>query len=903
MPPRLSAIALLACLLLTSRIKAQEQPYERIQYHSYKWQTYHTPTFHLYFPKGYDSLAKFTVAAWPDIEKKVRQRMGSGHSLKDPQIILYPSVDQLYEINAGSSAPGQVTLPTIIRKGNRLLVPFTGSYSKLEDNLKLAIARSIYESWFQTSMLDQATAVVRQAEIPDWYKEGAIRYFALGWQEGDEYKITALLQVDSSNQIAAEESALWGAAFCYYLAQRYYPQAPQQLLFQVRKKKSLARATRLVTKRTLADVDSACPIFFRNRYTSDSTQLPDLPPLPKGLMRQVLVSADGEMKVVVVEKNHTRELWLPGKGNIKPKRIARYFLPPWINDYSSDPYPVLAANKDQLFVAAPRKGKLEVRMYTGSGQLSDKRALQLPDGLDELRIKDHNDWLLHAWRLGSDAFVHYYPQREKYHLADTNEYAHIQNQEHEVKIYSKAELLRLYQWDSAHQRLTRKQTISQNAESPWHSDQRKALERQAAEDSILNAARDTTQSFLSGVLNTSEKVQKPKDTGYNPKKVQPYVLQLYSAYFSAQVNNDYYINRYQPYQNYLGQFKFPEAGAQAKGGFSDLFENHHFSIAYRLPAGSEGSDFFVSYRNTKRRTDWGLTYFRKVEQLSPDPYRNWSNDSGKFYPNAGKIKTHYYEGNLHYPLNWYSAIDFSSALRYDRTIFVATDITSLRFEDLKQSWSVNTLAYSIDKRLPTLPGLSKGFYAKVGIDGFTSVSGEGGTTFGLYTKLEYHQPLYKGITLATRLQGGYSAGTGRILYNFGGTDGNLALRIDSDVHFKQDAPYVFQTLVTPFRGYKQNSLYGDRYALLNLDVYVPLFAELIDFKTPLSSINNLQLGLFTDIAAASENYKGVIKNSQNEWLYSVGFSARTILAGYPIRFDMGWPRTGGRPVWYLSIKY
>jgi hypothetical protein len=83
--------------------------------------------------------------------------------------------------------------------------------------------------------------------------------------------------------------------------------------------------------------------------------------------------------------------------------------------------------------------------------------------------------------------------------------------------------------------------------------------------------------------------------------------------------------------------------------------------------------------------------------------------------------------------------------------------------------------------------------------------------------------LYKYITLETKLKMGYSTGKARVLYNLGGTDNNVAPKVDSDVHFSQSAPYAFQTLVTPFRGHLQNTLYGDRYALLNADVYFPLF--------------------------------------------------------------------------------
>ena len=217
----------------------------------------------------------------------------------------------------------------------------------------------------------------------------------------------------------------------------------------------------------------------------------------------------------------------------------------------------------------------------------------------------------------------------------------------------------------------------------------------------------------------------------------------------------------------------------AQGGFSDLFENHHFTIAYRIPAGTEGSDFFVKYRNTAKRLDWGLTYFRKVESLQPDPKRNWVDDEGRLYPNTAKVKTNYYEVSLHYPLSWYSSLNFTTALRNDRTIFLATETYSLKFAPLQSNWSISSLSYEINKLRPTLPLLYKGFSAKATIDLFKGFSQKEQALTGSTLQLAYHQPLHKYITLVTRLQAGYSGGDARVLYNLGGVDNNLSPRVDS----------------------------------------------------------------------------------------------------------------------------
>jgi hypothetical protein len=449
----------------------------------------------------------------------------------------------------------------------------------------------------------------------------------------------------------------------------------------------------------------------------------------------------------------------------------------------------------------------------------------------------------------------------------------------------------------------------QNPPSPWL---KAYLQKKKEQDSLaaLEQKREANNvSVLGKILHPGkdaavlQKDSLRKALAYAPGKIKPYILQLYRAYFSAGINNDYYINRYQPFKSYLGSFNFPEVGAMVQGGFSDLFENHHFNIGYRMPTATEGSDFIFRYGNTARKLDWHVLYFRKVESLEPDPGRNWKDPAGRTYPAAAKVKTEYYELGFHLPLTYDMSVNFLAAARNDRTIFLATDKYSLDFEDIKQWWSLNTLSFDINKTHP-LPVLflKKGWAAKLLTDGMIELEKPSTILYGVQLKVKDHLPLFKGINLVTQLQLGYSGGESHILYNFGGTDNNIVPRVDSSVSFEQNAPYAFQALVTPFRGYPQNSLYGNSFGLLNVDLYVPLFAKLIPLQTSFASLNELQLGAFTDIATAAG--PGAVNQKEvNNTLISFGLSARTILAGYPIRFDLAWPGSfDKKPLWYLSLS-
>jgi len=998
----------------------QEQRYYRFQYHKYNWQAFHTKAFHIYFTAGADSLASFITRETPQAIEHVKKEMLSS-SIKEPNIIIYPSPDQLYETNIGSYEPDQYTLPTFVYKGSRVLLAYKGSYRDLKEQLYEGLVRYEWESQLKGNNLEsQVMSAGSKDKVPTWFKEGAIRYFAHGWPIAAEDNFRHSFDDNSFanwQQVLAYEPRLAGQAFCYYLSAHYQPKVVAQVFFQLRKK-PLPRAIRLVTKHTLDTLYDKCFNYYRQRFTKTTDPQINAQEIAikhkKGVVGNVLLNADGSYLVYTLTTYNKRNVYLADLKTQKTKLLTSYQLPPWIDEHSADPYPLLQWQTDvkQLYIAMPRKGKITISRYSTDGTMQEAVKLYGVDGINSFIPLSDREYLLAGYRRGESDIVQYNENKEKYStwtndsyddnapsftsghdlvflsarpkelkqkifkigvgydpdtlwqgiytihnkqpkiiVADTVSYIRWEQltpmtdgqllatytthgNEQFVIVSPNGKLEPLSKWQPFQYRkgsdelsfyradkdsiyvksYPMQQWISMHTagmadtSSAWLKDYRERIAKQAKQDSLLKATTDTTHSILEDALTPKDARQKAlhikdsiaKGLAYNPKNVKPYVLQLHSAYFSAKINNDYFINRYQPYLNYQGQFKFPEVGGMAQGGFTDLLENHHVSIAYRIPAGTEGSDFYIRYENTARKLDWGLSYFRKVESLQPDPSRQWVDANGNPYPNIAKVKTHYYELFLTYPLSYDCALGFQTAVRKDRTVFLATDKYSLDFDPIQSLWSINTFSFKLNKLQPTLPFLFKGFKVEGLIDLFKGFTQEEPAVVGTTLNVSYHQPLYKYITLVMQGHVGYSGGDKKVLYNLGGIDNNVTPRVDTTVHFSQSAPYAFQTLVTPFRGYYQNTLYGNEYAVINADVYFPLFQTLIPIETPLPSVNNLQLGLFTDLGTAHETWSNNPNN--DKWKAAYGLSARTNLAGYPIRVDVAWPETFNKAVWYLSLK-
>lgn len=990
-----------------------EQRYNRFQYHKFKWQVLPNKAFRIYFPRGYDSSAAFIARELPIAIKRVKYNMGTG-LLKAPNVIIYPSPDQRYESNIGLFEQDQYAVPTFISKGNRIIVTYNGSQETLKEELYEATARAIWNAQVNESIGDQVKGSVMKEDIPFWFKEGAIKFFAHKWPIQAEDALRKSYEQNnftSWQQSIAYQPRLSGQAFCYYLTENYYPQAVLQL-YQQLKKKNLQRSLRLVTKRDIDSLFIKCLLFYKERFAIQNVSKVIYDSLTiekkKGVLRNVLVSPDHQYVAYITNRNNKRTVWAYDVKTATTKKLTSYALAPWLNDHTLDPYPLMQWQEDgKLSLMMPVKGKMNIKHYSGRGTSLGKDIMLGIDGVSSFQPLNDEKYLLAAYRKAQSDIVAYDAIELKYkpHTSDpaddvsqtissTGQVVFVSKRVDSLRSSLDTPMVRqgifrasgwkaepivtdtsaLVRWDKpqfilGNRLLTThtqygterfflfgnnfqigqyttlstykpyqylagsnqiafhnvsgkniriekqpleqwiEQSSSDDTSSPWLEDYKKRRAEEAKVDSMLKAAQDDGPSFLEGILmptNAKERAKRREDSIinaqlYHPKKIKPYILQLHSAYFSARINNDYFINRYQPYLNYQGQFKFPEVGGMVQGGFTDLFENHHISVAYRLPVSTEGSDFFVRYENKAKKWDWGGAYFRKVEQLSPDPKRRWTNESGKLYPNQAKVKTHYYELSAKYPINYELSVGLQTAVRQDRTIFLATEKYSLTFEDINSVWSINTLSINLNKLNPTIPLLYKGLKGRGLVDVFKGFSEEEHAVLGTTMKLEFHQPIYKYITVVAQAQAGYSAGQSKVLYNLGQVDNTVTPRIDSNVHFVQNAPYAFQTLATPLRGHLQNQIYGDRFMLLSTDIYFPLFQTLIPIETPLQFVNLLQLGLFSDVATAKEawNETAPLKG----WLWSYGISARSTLASYPIRFDIAWPGTfDKKPVWYLSLS-
>lgn len=437
-------------------------------------------------------------------------------------------------------------------------------------------------------------------------------------------------------------------------------------------------------------------------------------------------------------------------------------------------------------------------------------------------------------------------------------------------------------------------------------------------------------------------------------KVRPYFVRFMVDKAIGQLNNDLLITRYQPFNPANPTFATQPLNALFKVGITDLLENYKLYGGITIPlVGASGFSFkdlgyFLVYENLKRRWDKKITFYHQsVSNTATDylPLVNspiLNNERLVSY----SVKTNYLEVAFKYPFDVFHSIGLSGAYRNDKYVIKSTDTFSLRQPNYATNWVFLKAEYVFDNTIDVMANIKQGFRVK----GFAEIHKEiptklyrsGDATFNLpqfnkyfFVELGFdarnYLKVYKQITFATRLTMGTSLGNAKMIHYLGGLDNSL-LTIRSAGNSVSKAPisteqnYVFQTLITPMRGFVQNSRNGTSYAVLNAELRIPLFTVLANRPPRSEFIRNFQIVGFADAGTAweglnpfsnnnplfIETYSNTVSNVRikkykTPVVMGMGFGLRTSLLGYFIKFDTAWGLDTGewstKPIYYLSFGY
>lgn len=378
---------------------------------------------------------------------------------------------------------------------------------------------------------------------------------------------------------------------------------------------------------------------------------------------------------------------------------------------------------------------------------------------------------------------------------------------------------------------------------------------------------------------------------------------------------------------------------------SDLFGNHEISFGSNLVFDLRNSDYTFQYGYLKNRTNVYASFFHQS--------RNYQT----FFGELLRFRTYGANLDFQYPLNRYERFDYGvSAIGISRDFSSVQGFGGRNTSNDDSYFLYPQLSYTADYTIPGFITPSGGSRYSLRLAGSPPLGAETPQFATLLGDFRKYVNLGSRYSIALRGAGAVSYGRDSQTFFMGGMLGWINQRwSDAEIPFERLADTFFTLPATPLRGHEFNSIFGDKFSLINAEFRFPLFAAILPGPIPILPLYNLTGVAFVDAGAAwgfdipysrftdsngnpiayFENAAGLdwkVGEKRTEFinpqtgliregapqegdiranfvdgdiLVGAGFGIRTILLGLPFRYDVGWPYQpggfGGSPIHYFSI--
>ncbi len=456
-----------------------------------------------------------------------------------------------------------------------------------------------------------------------------------------------------------------------------------------------------------------------------------------------------------------------------------------------------------------------------------------------------------------------------------------------------------------------------------------SLKAKAKNNFFQNGFGDEKPDTSKARSNSVAEIAAQKQSVLSKTRLFNYGLKFNADYVLAGLSNNILVNRFQPYGGGQGPIQLDNGNDldfNFRVGVSDLFEDVKFIGGIRLGTDLKDKDILMSFRNYRKRLDWGVTYYRS----------NVSNYSGFFTGNAAfynsSLVTNLYQLHLSYPLDEVRSIRAVLGLRKDRGVLRAynnasgsPDIFGLSGKDSVANYAVGHFEYVHDNTINPAQNIWNGTRWKVYLDVDVPANNGDNTTFNFGFDARHYVKIYRNFIWAVRAAGDFSWGKHKIIYYLGGVDGWIGPKFNDINKPAPDQTYAFQSLAINMRGYQQNVANGNNAVVINSEFRFPVFATLLNKPINNAFIRNFELTQFIDLGTAwNGKFNGIqrptevygTQGTNNPTLVLIdagglgpfaggyGFGARSTLLGYFLKLDLAWPMKGifkGEPMLYFAM--
>ena len=379
-----------------------------------------------------------------------------------------------------------------------------------------------------------------------------------------------------------------------------------------------------------------------------------------------------------------------------------------------------------------------------------------------------------------------------------------------------------------------------------------------------------------------------------------------NALFSEKLdeNGDYLVNKYKI--SFSPDLIYANAGYSTLYGllgttvlsFSDMLGNHRLIGVTSLQIDLKNSDYGLAYYYLPQRINYGVEAFHTARFVYLS--RGATSDLFRFRNFGGVL-------SASLPFNRFYRFSASLAL----LSVSAENLDNISEPTEHSTYLIPSLSFVHDNVLWGYTSPIEGTRYNFTIFGNPGISKSRQSFYSLTMDYRKYFRFWFDNSFVFRLSGGYSGGGTPQRFFIGGTDYWINREFATgDIPLENAADFAFLTPGLPLRGYNYAEQIGTKYALLNLELRMPLIRYLLTGPLPLFFQNILGVA-YIDAGSAwnnTSNLKFIGRNNSGkvmtqDLLLGTGYGFRLYFI-FLWRFDVAWSydlRKFSAPKYYFSL--
>ncbi|MCX6149221.1 MAG: biopolymer transporter Tol [Ignavibacteriales bacterium] len=332
--------------------------------------------------------------------------------------------------------------------------------------------------------------------------------------------------------------------------------------------------------------------------------------------------------------------------------------------------------------------------------------------------------------------------------------------------------------------------------------------------------------------------------------------------------------------------------------FSDMLGNHRIIGITSLQIDLKNSDYGLAYYYLPNRVDFGIEGFHTARFVYLQRGQNW---------NLFRFRNYGMVLSASYPLNKFYRVDGGVSW---------LNISSENLDDVsepseKVGYLIPSLSFIHDNVLWGYTSPIDGTRYNLTLFGNPVSGSEHQSFYSLNWDYRNYSRFWYDNSFVFRISGGYSGGENPQNFFIGGTENWINRNFKTgEIPLNKASDFAFLTPALPLRGYDYAEQIGHKYALLNLELRMPLIRYLVTGPIPILFQNILGVA-FIDMGSAWNDTKKLQliakvndKMMTKDMLLGTGFGARMYFLYFLLRFDVAWSYnldSFSRPKYYFSI--